>query len=1673
MSFVSDEESVVERPPAPFAAPSHPTDPFLNPRRSAAVAPTQPRPDRDVTAVSALPAVSVTSRVAAKRPRPSAPTAAPDASAVESNNSASGRPQARKARPTTTTRLGSLGSIVAGSAGEFDRTSEGNESAFADHAGTEGASNGILQDGGDSSDEGERDVEEKAFLAAASATVPDGHGASSAATPHPWLVTDAFHVSLWYVLRYAGSALSTADLWACRALLSLTAVMPPLPSPPLPTEDKKTAFVDDTNVSSLPLDGTAESKSLRATPSGAWTWTGTEESELLLRLILRKPHGFTGRHLEARYGDWLHMQPTLTALTERRFLWWPSSSASVASPTDKKGNNKAAAPHRSPVDVESEALAAPSPPHDARALRSTSLCSTPMMEEYDGTRVARMLLQGGAVGAARQADEPAGGLCFVSEELVRVLHAVRSTELRLFLTALRHGCKAHATREALTDDLPPLVSRQTPKNAKNGAGEDNASVKSSNAGRVGEGVSPLKDHHGSFNEPIYKNMPLGDNSLYDAIPGRKQDMIRYAMERRYSLWAPTSPAVVTGASSDTAAKTSTVAATSRSSAAGGGGGGDTVQNNNNRDGQQGRSTRRNGGAAAGQFTEQSSASDYKGALFVRRCFRDVEDEALLVARCWDTHVGPVYAPHAGLKAHLVWVTEIFHVLTANGGAGVVGQQKLKPLAATMAVAAPPTLLMLRPQLLLLLQSLQSARQKRRQAAPSPATGEHEARKGPSLRATPASAAAAEESDETTVSADVNRVPYALLPRWFTAPVTPQAASSSSLTCTSALTEKKTAKASTNSHKLDRPPIMLNDELSDEEIISSTRSFHVPDTDEDGNSRSGVTCGVPPPVQLFGTTPMLLEYRAALHAHRALYDVTDGAASAAQRFRGRNEAFVSHMYNKVIGAVRAGVAAVQRHPLKHSSSPTPPSDAARFVSPFPPLSTARQQASVSLDSILYARGNHAEHLLVFTPLYRWFSCLELLYQVLQSAHRYAEANECLRFLLYEPVYVLHHMPELGGGPSTLAAREAARASRGLSPVTYAFRYKTHKRGEWLSRLAHNMVHLKRYTEALTFLEEAQTGFRELTGKITEIAKLKAPFADPTNETAAALCGVLTGTSWDESMLPVTVQRRGRMLRVLWSSLASTATASDDDKGSNAASSSYPCSLALYHAVWEYIRDRYCRRHDRLELERLLAMLHRRLRRWTPLAAHSQLATRQLTDVAVQRVRGVRDALDCMLWREPSENTPVIGGARGATAQAISGAGAAVQAPNSSRRPALPVELFVLEHFLKKWNQPDPNERLSSVTRKRQRDNEARTVDHAAGAEERNHPTNRSGGRGVWCGAHCEGRWIRCLAHALLWDCYWAYPSVSRQKADAPPATRQVDGPCAADHDLLWLSAFQDGPLDVITPVNFLLRRRAFIADRIAQLERCSREELQSWVAAHIKTGGEEHAQQRGASTLSKEAAIRQEYSKTGSLESGLPRAGDADVEAESYTEEEEESEEEIVGRGGTRGFGSAKSAANPKGDVRGSIGTSTIPEAWKVPVGSLPLLDILRVLPLPPLWRLLRCLYLSPVTEGVPLRFSGFPDLVFWRCHGEAERDLDQTMKLSDALNGSSAHATRTVPASISNNASSPSLFCLMEVKSPSDTLSTKQISVNDILCRCGFQVCVLRVDAVHDNGEPVSAKKLR
>ena len=134
--------------------------------------------------------------------------------------------------------------------------------------------------------------------------------------------------------------------------------------------------------------------------------------------------------------------------------------------------------------------------------------------------------------------------------------------------------------------------------------------------------------------------------------------------------------------------------------------------------------------------------------------------------------------------------------------------------------------------------------------------------------------------------------------------------------------------------------------------------------------------------------------------------------------------------------------------------------------------------------------------------------------------------------------------------------------------------------------------------------------------------------------------------------------------------------------------------------------------------------------------------------------------------------------------------------------------------------------------------------------------------------------------------------------------------------------------------------------------------------------------------------------------------------------------------------------------------------------SLQIIQIAKHVPQRPLCELYECLLSRDLSEGHCFRFSGMPDLVTWRSAETVRTARSQTndaptqgacddgrlyREVSGSLKQPLPSAARIVPV-----VGAPE-FRLSEVKSPTDKLSDKQLAMNDLLLRCGFDVEVLHV----------------
>ncbi|KEG11436.1 hypothetical protein DQ04_02621030 [Trypanosoma grayi] len=235
----------------------------------------------------------------------------------------------------------------------------------------------------------------------------------------------------------------------------------------------------------------------------------------------------------------------------------------------------------------------------------------------------------------------------------------------------------------------------------------------------------------------------------------------------------------------------------------------------------------------------------------------------------------------------------------------------------------------------------------------------------------------------------------------------------------------------------------------------------------------------------------------------------------------------------------------------------------------------EQGVISVEAMLRRGGLLYEHLLPFLPKHAWFACAEMLVPVLQYNKKWELANRWLRMMLEQPVHVV---------------RSACGA------ITLPLYYRCHKRGKWWHRIAQNLVHLGDKKAALDILELQQQIWRQQHSPQHYIQAEEA------------------------KNLPVPVQRRARLLCALFPSVKAT-------------NQKLQKNIALYNAVGEYHRQRFCRRADRIAIEGTIAYLHRSLHRWTPFPPSRKRFTSQLLSAREVTVHAARDPEDATLWRDP--------------------------------------------------------------------------------------------------------------------------------------------------------------------------------------------------------------------------------------------------------------------------------------------------------------------------------------------------------------------------------------------------------------------------------------------------------
>lgn len=223
--------------------------------------------------------------------------------------------------------------------------------------------------------------------------------------------------------------------------------------------------------------------------------------------------------------------------------------------------------------------------------------------------------------------------------------------------------------------------------------------------------------------------------------------------------------------------------------------------------------------------------------------------------------------------------------------------------------------------------------------------------------------------------------------------------------------------------------------------------------------------------------------------------------------------------------------------------------------------------------------------------------------------------------------------------------------------------------------------------------------------------------------------------------------------------------------------------------------------------------------------------------------------------------------------------------------------------------------------------------------------------------------------------------------------------ATPSPFLWLSPFQADPLDWSCVHNFSRRRQRIIELDIHRLKGMTNEELRQLVVERTTLATATVASERG--TESSDDVDDADEHACDAATFGAPSNAACDA-ASAFP---------LTASGAHQ----EEAAATP---------------VFRVDISALPeLLELVMHVPIAPFSRALEEMFLSPPSSGHVLRFSGFPDLVLWRNVTRAE----------------------------GNEQRRSSQFLLAEVKSPNDSLSDKQVSVNDMLLRCGFDVILVAV----------------
>lgn len=700
------------------------------------------------------------------------------------------------------------------------------------------------------------------------------------------------------------------------------------------------------------------------------------------------------------------------------------------------------------------------------------------------------------------------------------------------------------------------------------------------------------------------------------------------------------------------------------------------------------------------------------------------------------------------------------------------------------------------------------------------------------------------------------------------------------------------------------------------------------------------------VELFSSVEELEQYLKALQLHAKLFRITDGAVNFAKKLMGRDLNYVMNLFGSVMNFLSSfhdhhGVGRKEYELIQQ-----------RYVVAGEVKKKDGEVGTISF--FLYQDGLLAAHLLQFTPQYRLYACLELLFPLLESLRLYTEAVACLEILLYRPLFVLF----------PLKSNDIKVDFNSKDSNSFSIYYRNERKGDWFYRLAMDLSHLKQNEKGLNLLKKVHEDWEELSVLTSDERAYFLQKADSavwkvsTTEVDVSIPSKRF-TSNNISASLRSVERRCRMLRALWPQHVLSTDGSSESARKNKCSKNNAHKVQ-YHAVMEFVLQRYCHRPDRLAIETLLGVLHKKMYRWTPLKKVWQRDLSLIQHPPVLHVKGIKDPLNTKEWKD-SENC---------------------SDSYSS------VEEMVLRHFLRLFN--------GQETEKCKVENEEGRCDTIIhGCKPQN--LNGSEKSSEWKGLHCEGQWISLFADVLLGECLYADIDDLPRVGDLENSSTFSENQASTSFTPVWLSRLQNGPLDSVNPIIFTHRRRRLIEDQLNFLEALSVDDYRNFIA--YRCYGE--ISQQNSCT---------ERSPLSSLEDDCNSISP-------------DSEEPVSKR---------KRSRKETDDAKTR---NCLAPFEKVSLNNFPLLEMVSSIPRKSLISLLRCMFLGSLFEGFLPSKSGFPDLILWKC------------------------ASTSSSIGFEND----STFQLMEVKSPQDVLSMKQIAVNDTLLRCGFQVAVVRVLQAEDS----------